>query len=338
MIDIQQIYLMLGNECNLQCKYCIQHDIVRDITPHGINEDVIDYIHKVRKSQSSGLRLNFYGGEPLIFWNDIKQYAEKLKKVQLNIITNGKLLTQDKVDFINDHKISIGLSYDGKHSIDTRGYNVLEDKFDLVLQIEHLCLTGVVTKFNYPKDWFDSIEEFNKQYIIKHKYKVSTNLDLLLNNNDLHGLSEFDLNELRHQIQDIADHFMKVQKEETHLILSDFYVEKLLDMMIIPYRNNFSKCRNGINIMNIDANGNLYICHNTHTKIGTIKDDYCDVLKRAFEIDKTSEKIQCNECQVNKLCRGGCMLTNKQTMEEYFCNLAKSFYEPIVELKKCFYF
>ena len=331
---------MLGNECNLQCKYCIQHDIVNDAVPHGVNQNVINYIKNILDHQKSKVKVTFYGGEPLIFWKDVTQYVQKLKdkNIAFNLITNGKLLTQDKIDFINENKMSIGLSYDGENSIQTRGYDVLSDKKDLVLQIKRLCITGVITKFNYPQDWFNTVMEFDKEYVKKHHYHVHTNLDLLLNNNDLHGLSDFDFEKLECQMEKICDHYLDVQVNDKPIIISDIFIEKFFDMMIIKYKGNYSKCRNGINNLNIDTEGNLYLCHNTHIKVGTIKDDFLDVLKNVFKLDKTSEKQACKECEFRNLCRGGCMLSSQETLDGYFCKLAKAYFKPIVELRKHFYF
>ena len=338
MIDIQQIYLMLGNECNLQCKYCIQHPIVNDTTPHGVNQKVINYIENILEHQKSPLKVTFYGGEPLIFWNDIKEYIKKIKKVNFNLITNGKLLTQDKINFINNNKISVGISYDGENSLQTRGYDVLKEKKDLLVQIKRLCMTGVITKYNYPQDWFESLNKFNNEYIKLHRHNISVNLDLLLNNDDLHGLSDFDFDKLSFQMKNLCDHFLNVQINKNDIQLNDFYIEKLLDRCRLPYKNNFSKCRNGINNLNIDTDGNMYLCHNTHIKVGTIKDDFLDVLKKVFELDKTCEKHFCDSCEVRFLCQKGCMLQNKETLNDYFCELAKSFYQPILDLKKNFYY
>ena len=338
MINITNIFIMLGNECNLQCKYCIQHDIAKDVTPHGVNEKIIKYIHNVRKQQKDPLQVTFYGGEPLIFWEDIKEYVKQLKRVRFNIITNGKLLSQEKVTFLNEHHFSVGLSYDGINSIQTRGYDVLQDKRDLVLQLHKLCLTGVITKCNYPEEWFNEVNTFNQEYMKLHHYEVQTNLDLLLNNNDLHGLSDFDLKKLNSQMQNLCDHYLSVQLDEQPVQISDLYIEKLLNDLLLPYTSNFSKCRNGINILNIDTNGNMYICHNTHIKIGDITDNYLDLLKRVFAIDKTEERfnVKCKDCTVYPLCKCGCMLSNEKTLNDYFCQLANAFYQPVIDLKEKF--
>ena len=40
--DINTIFVMLGQQCNLNCKYCMQHDLIIDVLPKRfIHHDVI---------------------------------------------------------------------------------------------------------------------------------------------------------------------------------------------------------------------------------------------------------------------------------------------------------
>ena len=40
---------MLGDDCNLQCKYCLQHNIKNDVTPNKINPKLINWFEKLYK-------------------------------------------------------------------------------------------------------------------------------------------------------------------------------------------------------------------------------------------------------------------------------------------------
>lgn len=65
--------------------------------------------------------LNFYGGEPLLSFDLIKKVVsflnEKNKELEKNahysITTNGSLLTEGIIQFLNKHKFSVELSFDG---------------------------------------------------------------------------------------------------------------------------------------------------------------------------------------------------------------------------------
>jgi radical SAM protein with 4Fe4S-binding SPASM domain len=65
--------------------------------------------------------LNFYGGEPLLAFDLIKKTIttistlnEKLKKKgEYSLTTNGSFMTQEILVFLNNHKFSVELSFDG---------------------------------------------------------------------------------------------------------------------------------------------------------------------------------------------------------------------------------
>ncbi|UCC41741.1 MAG: hypothetical protein JSV96_05270 [Candidatus Aminicenantes bacterium] len=65
--------------------------------------------------------INFYGGEPLLSFNLIKETIaflknknkELKKKVNYTITTNGSLLTEEILQFLSEYKFSVELSFDG---------------------------------------------------------------------------------------------------------------------------------------------------------------------------------------------------------------------------------
>ena len=66
--------------------------------------------------------LNFYGGEPLLGIDLIKQTVSFLnkenrkfnKKVSYSITTNGSLLSEESIQFLNEYRFSVVLSFDGR--------------------------------------------------------------------------------------------------------------------------------------------------------------------------------------------------------------------------------
>ncbi|MGO5487271.1 radical SAM protein, partial [Selenomonas montiformis] len=126
LFSIHRIFLMLGPECNLQCKYCLQHDMASS-SRKQVSQEVIHWIKTQVRSQSSKFTITFYGGEPLIYWDAIQQTIREIgDSVSFSIITNGKLLDEEKVNYLNDHHVYVAISWDGKHVMETRGYDVLK--------------------------------------------------------------------------------------------------------------------------------------------------------------------------------------------------------------------
>lgn len=65
--------------------------------------------------------LNFYGGEPLLFFDLIKKIVSFLesenekcgKKAKFSITTNGSLITEEVIQFFNENEFLVVLSFDG---------------------------------------------------------------------------------------------------------------------------------------------------------------------------------------------------------------------------------
>lgn len=123
---LEKITLQITQDCNFRCDYCIyseeknkkQRAHSKSKMTFEVAKTAIDFY--VDHSQDSDIRnIGFYGGEPLLEFPLIKQivsYAESRmagRLFSMNITTNGSLLTDQVVQFLNQHKISVLLSLDG---------------------------------------------------------------------------------------------------------------------------------------------------------------------------------------------------------------------------------
>lgn len=336
---------MLGNECNLSCEYCLQHDIVNDQVQHNINEDVISYIEKNAEQQDQPIDVRFYGGEPLLFFDSIRYFVEKLhdKNIVFSTISNGKLLTQEVVDFVNKYNINFGISWDGKNVATTRHYDVIKEKKDLILQLKRMCLSGVISSQNYIKDFFDQLEELDNEYIKIHEYHMGHSIDEVM---DICGncseLSIVDKDKMKQQSEKMCSDFMESIKtndvdmmSKVHNLFITTQIKRINNIKKSP-NNAMCRCGNGLSVINIDMEGNLYLCHNTHKKVGTIYDETWTPILKTIECDNTKQFYEedCHDCEVQEHCSNGCMLMDKEVRDRYYCDLKRSIYGPIILLTK----
>ena len=323
---------MLGNECNLQCKYCLQHDIVEDEVAHNVRPKVYSYIIRLQTMQRQPINITFFGGEPLLFWQQIESFVDALEMygVRFSIITNGKGLTKERIEYLNAHKISVGLSWDGARVGETRGYDVISDKKDLLYEIRTLCISGVGTMKNMPADFAHAVDDFDTGYYEKQHHHVGINYDLLLDNCQNCGpLAVYDYEKWTEQIETLVREY-----EEKQDTAGARLVNNLIRQGRRPYSPLSAKCGNGMTVLNLDMQGNLYQCHNNHRRIGTIDEDDFAPFKRIMMIDPTAKnyRTMCKDCDVLAYCKGGCMLTNQETRERYYCELARATYGPLIRL------
>lgn len=127
--------IQLGLSCNYSCEYCSQRFV-----PHAENgspADVPVFMEQLQgwfdggtDGKGAGVRVEFWGGEPFVYWKTLKPLAEAIRArypgVTMTTITNGSLLDEEKVDWLHDMGFTIGISHDGPGQ-KTRGPDPLDD-------------------------------------------------------------------------------------------------------------------------------------------------------------------------------------------------------------------
>ena len=115
-------------------------------------------------------RIEFWGGEPFVYWKTLKPLAEALRArypaAHFNIITNGSLLDLDKNAWLEKLGFSVGLSHDGP-GYHARGADPLDDPeklaaiMDLWARLKypaHLTMKDLMEPF--PMEWQRQREHF----------------------------------------------------------------------------------------------------------------------------------------------------------------------------------
>ncbi|MEG2596948.1 MAG: 4Fe-4S cluster-binding domain-containing protein, partial [Oscillospiraceae bacterium] len=125
---IKAMCLHIAHDCNLRCKYCFastgDFGHGRKLMDFETGKRAIDFLITHSEGRRN-LELDFFGGEPLMNFDVVKQVAayarskekEFHKNFRFTITTNGMLLTDDKIDFINKEMSNVVLSIDGRKEI-----------------------------------------------------------------------------------------------------------------------------------------------------------------------------------------------------------------------------
>ena len=130
---MSDLRIQLGLKCNMHCKYCAQ-SIDRD------DEKLVSNVRDVPKLlaalKAGGIDCNggvieFWGGEPFVYWKPllvlIPALREMYPQAAFAMITNGTLLTEDKIDFCEKYGVSLTFSHDGQ-GYRLRGADPLDDQ------------------------------------------------------------------------------------------------------------------------------------------------------------------------------------------------------------------
>ena len=119
---ITTLKIQMGLSCNYSCDYCSQKFVER--MPETSKKDIDAFMKKLEVlefDESKGLKIEFWGGEPFVYWKTMKPLAELLaekfenweRKPRFSVITNGSILTDDIIDWLMMYDFDVAISHDG---------------------------------------------------------------------------------------------------------------------------------------------------------------------------------------------------------------------------------
>ena len=159
-----KIIFFLSDLCNLKCNYCINSEKYsrRNKKNGRISKEIVsrclNYVF-VNRDKSAELSVGFYGGEPTLQFDLIKEVVEicneSKEKARFYFTTNGVLLTNEMIDFFIKNDFAISVSVDVDKTIHDTNRRTKDDKptYDTVIKN------------------MDRIKQINGEYF-KKKYSV----------------------------------------------------------------------------------------------------------------------------------------------------------------------
>ncbi len=270
----------------MSCPYC--HRDEAETSP-VISDKLKNILTKVGK-----IKIFFYGGEPTLYMDVIKEIVEIKPDADYYITTNGKLFDKYK-DYFNEHNFFVVFSYDGKNS--ERDFDPLTKP----IKINRIGVSSTLTHNHCDvKQWAKDIND--KEDIIKRPiYAYPHHAHTLVYGNRRYALDTL-------QIIQLANDEIKVIKQAVsdyeRFKLINIRWKSLLSLLVkcIHYTitNKETRCANYKNIK-LDLDGNMYEC----------------LYKREPYI---GPPIECKTCSLLKYCGSGC---SKELFRERECKYNK---------------
>ena len=344
---VNTIFLMLGNECNFNCKYCLQHPLVTNPLTKKINPDIYEFIKELSED-SPHIRINFYGGEPMLYFKTIKEVIENTKDfASFSMITNGSLITKEHVKFFNENDIPITVSWDGYNVLNTRGQDVLAKNSiqkKILFGIKYFGITAVSSALNYPKEILQAFQDLDTEYYEQNGYHLQINVDQLIDSGCMpEELLKFDFDRIESEMFELANEYIILKDsknipENKYVILA--YFDRLLGNLYAylnhpnpGYNRWHAPCSNGYSVLNMDLEGNLYDCHNKSKPIGDIYMNYFKYLNEVMRNDTAPKRYdRCKDCLVLPFCNSGCKLVTDEKLDRYYCRLKEAFFLPFLSV------
>jgi len=178
---IKALCLNIAHDCNLKCKYCFaqQGDFggEKKLMPLEVGKKSFDFLVE-NSGNRRNLEVDFFGGEPLMNFDVVKELVhygnqlgkEKNKNFRFTITTNGILLDDKKIDFINEYMDNAVLSLDGRQEVnddmrltlvDNGSYSIIVPKFKKLVEKrgdKKYYVRGTFTRNNL--DFSEDIKHF----------------------------------------------------------------------------------------------------------------------------------------------------------------------------------
>ncbi len=197
--NLSLLTIQLTQNCNLRCSYCPYTS--NDGTNRTHSNKSIDIstaqkailFLKEHSVDSEYVTIGFYGGEPILETKALKEivnYSKNIfygKRVRYTITTNGTLLDNEMLKFLEEHNFDLMFSMDGPQDINdiNRKYagssnsvfsNVI-DKINLIYkELPKLFKSTSINMVIDPKYGLDRYESLFEQYEALSKIKVSISI------------------------------------------------------------------------------------------------------------------------------------------------------------------
>lgn len=336
---VKAMCLNIAHDCNLRCEYCFaaKGDFGRGrmLMPLEIGKKAIDFLIQNSGSRHN-LELDFFGGEPLMNFDVVKQVVEYAreeekkynKKFRFTITTNGLLLTDDKIDFINREMSNVVLSLDGRKEVNDRlrvrvngkgCYDQIVPHYQkLVAQRgdKDYYVRGTFTKYNldFTQDVLHMAELGFDQISVE---PVVSDVKLE------YSIKEDDLPRVFKEYETLAKTMIQRKKEGGK---GFHFFHFMLDLDQGPCAiKRLRGCGCGNEYVAVTPEGEIYPCHQfvgeENWKMGDLRDGSFDLEKKDFFAKaNVYTKKDCKNCWAKFYCSGGCNANSWQ----YEGNILKS--------------
>lgn len=334
MQTFKAVYLIMGEKCNFNCRYCLQHNLFTTPCSSDIDDRIFAYLNNLSPDKDKILFM-FWGGEPLLYIDTIRLFVGKLNKDKFNfsIVSNGELLDEDIVNFINENNINFTLSNDGKETANFRTRNMLESESFVKLLKEingTKSVASVISAQNYK---VDSIWEYVSEKIGGHVY---INYDYIMDTGSTpKDLTNFNFAEFEEYMATLFNGFQEKIVNNTLTYNEAVYLNSIIKKLVEEYVSGSTPCGTTVHTLNIDCMGNSYLCHNSGIKLGNVlKQNYDEIIKEFNDKYNKYSIGVCVHCEAVKYCRSGCVLVGREARSRYYCDMKKVLHKNLAELIK----
>ena len=314
---VKSMCLNISHDCNLRCEYCFaakgDFGTGRELMSFDIAKKAIDFLIE-KSGNRHNLEVDFFGGEPLMNFDVVKktvEYARSIEKehdknFRFTITTNGLLLTDDKIDFINREMSNVVLSLDGRKEVNDKlrvspngsgSYDVIVPKYQKLVaerSDKDYYVRGTFTKNNldFTKDII-KMSELGFDQLSIEPVVSDTKLDYSIKKEDLPRVFE--------EYETLAKEMIKRKKSGKCFNFFHFMID--LDQGPCAIKR-LRGCSCGNEYIAVTPNGDVYPCHQfvgeRQWKMGNVvENSFNEEIKTKFAKTNIYTKEKCKKINWN---------------------------------------
>ena len=321
---IKALCLHVAHTCNLNCSYCFasqgKYKGDRALMSFETGKRAFDFLIE-NSGTRHNLEVDFFGGEPLMNWDvvvKLVEYARSIEKqhnknFRFTLTTNGVLLDDEKIDFLNENMSNVVLSLDGRPEIhdhfrkDYSGkgsYDAIVPKFKRLVEKrggKNYYMRGTFTHNNvdFTNDIFHMADLGFKELSME---------PVVCPPGDPYALTKEDLPKLFEQYEILAKEMLKRKKEGNGFTFYHY----MLDLKNGPcIYKRITGCGSGTEYMAVTPWGELFPCHqfvgDEKYSLGNIWDGVKNTaVQDEFRKCNAYARPECKDCWARLYCSGGC--------------------------------
>ncbi len=325
--EVKALCLHVSHDCNLRCKYCFADEgayhSVREVMSFETAKAAIDFLLK-NSGKRKVLEVDFFGGEPLMNFDVVKrtvyyakEEAAKLgKKFLFTTTTNGLLLNDDAIKFLNDEMENVVLSLDGRKEVHDAVRKTVNGKgsFDLVIEKIKKFVRIRGDKHYYVRGTFTAKNlDFSKDVLfLADEGFDSISMEPVVTDIPELQIKEEHLPVIEREYEKLCDEYIKREAEGRGFLFFHFHI----DLEGGPcLQKRVSACGAGNEYFSVVPNGDIYPCHqfagDKDFKMGNVFEGKLDpVLREKFAKSCLFTRKKCGDCFAKFICSGGCNANN----------------------------
>ena len=354
---IKALCLHVAHTCNLNCSYCFasqgKYQGDRALMSFEVGKRAFDFLIE-NSGTRRNLEVDFFGGEPLMNWDVVKQlvaYARSIEKehnknFRFTLTTNGILIDDEVIDFLNKEMSNVVLSLDGRKEVNDHfrrdyagngSYDKIVPKFQKLVKAregKNYYVRGTFTHNNvdFTNDLFHMADlgftELSMEPVVCPP-------------DDPYALTEEDMPKIFEQYEILAKEMLKRKKEGRPFTFYHY----MLDLKNGPcIYKRITGCGSGTEYMAVTPWGELFPCHqfvgDSKYSLGNIYDGITNTeIQDGFRSCNAYAREECKDCWARLYCSGGCAANSYHAtgsitgVYKYGCELFKKRIECAVMMQ-----